>query len=67
MKHDIVFKTKEAYIAAKTILTHHFSCRFNDLDDYRIEFFLEGRRETAKKMFIDAEAVEESNMEFVTV
>lgn len=66
MKHDIVFKTKEAYIAAKTILTHHFSCRFNDLDDYRIEFFLEGRRETAKKMFIDAEAVEESNMEFVT-
>jgi hypothetical protein len=67
MKHDIVFKTKEAYIAAKTILTHHFSCRFNDLDDYRIEFFLEGRRETAKKMFIDAGAVEESNMEFVTV
>jgi len=67
MKHDIVFKTKEAYIAAKTILTHHFSCRFNDLDDYRIEFFLEGRRETAKKMFIDAQAVEESDMEFVTV
>lgn len=66
MKHDIVFKTKEAYIAAKTILTHHFSCRFNDLDDYRIEFFLEGRRETAKKMFIDAQAVEESDMEFVT-
>lgn len=65
MKHDIVFKTKEAYIAAKTILTHHFSCRFNDLDDYRIEFFLEGRRETAKKMFIDADAIEESQMEFV--
>jgi len=65
MKHDIVFKTKEAYIAAKTILTHHFSCRFNDLNDYRIEFFLETRRETAKKMFIDADAIEESQMEFV--
>ena len=66
MKHDIVFKTKEAYIAAKTILTHHFSCRFNDLDDYRIEFFLEGRRNTAKKMLLDVSAVAESEMEYVT-
>ena len=50
MKYDIVFKTKEAFTAAKTLLTHHYACRFNDLDDYRIEFYLEGRRETAKKM-----------------
>lgn len=64
MKHDIVFKTREAYDAAKNIL-HAFACRFNDSDDYRIEFFFEGRRETAKKMFIDMRAVDESEMEFV--
>lgn len=66
MKHDIVFKTKEAYIAAKTILTHHFACRFNDLDDYRIEFYQESRRDIAKKMLIDADQVAESDMEYVT-
>lgn len=66
MKYDIVFKTKEAFNAAKTVLTHHYACRFNDLDDYRIELFLEGRRETAKKMLQDVNAVEEVDMEFVT-
>lgn len=66
MKYDIVFKTKKAYDAAKNILVHHFACRFNDLDDYRIEFYLEGRRETAKKMFVDAAAIDESEMVFVT-
>ena len=66
MKYDIVFKTKEAFNAAKTILTHHFSCRFNDVDDYRIEFFLEGRRNTAKKILLDVNAVAESDMEYVT-
>jgi hypothetical protein len=66
MKHDIVFKTKEAYIAARTILTHHFSCRFNELDDFRIEFFSEGRRNTAKKMLLDVSAVDGSEMEYVT-
>lgn len=66
MKHDIVFKTKEAYISAKTILTHHFACRFNDLNDYRIEFYLERRRETAKKMLMDSQAVDEIDMEFAS-
>ena len=66
MKHDIVFKTKEAYISAKTLLTHHFACRFNDLNDFRIEFYLEGRRNIAKKMLLDMSAVEESEMEYVT-
>tara|TARA_R110001592_G_scaffold274961_1_gene541906 strand:+ start:2108 stop:2311 length:204 start_codon:yes stop_codon:yes gene_type:complete len=66
MKHDIVFKTKEAYISAKTLLTHHFACRFNDLNDFRIEFYLEGRRNIAKKMLLDMAAVEESEMEYVT-
>jgi len=66
MKYDIVFKTKEAFTAAKTLLTHHYACRFNDLNDYRIEFYLEGRRETAKKMLQDVNAVEEVDMEFVT-
>lgn len=67
MKYDIVFKTKEAFNAAKTILTHHYSCRFNDVNDYRIEFFLENRRDTAKKILMDASAVAEADMEFVTV
>lgn len=66
MKYDIVFKTKEAFNAAKTLLIHHYACRFNDLNDYRIEFYLEGRRETAKKMLQDVNAVEEVNMKFVT-
>jgi hypothetical protein len=65
MKHDIVFKTREAYDAAKNIL-HAFACRFNDLNDYRIEFYFEGRRETAKKMFIDMGAIDESEMKFVS-
>jgi hypothetical protein len=66
MKYDIVFKTKEAFTAAKTLLTHHYACRFNGLDDYRIEFYLEGRRETARKMLLDVNAVEGVEMEFVT-
>jgi len=66
MKYDIIFKTQQAFNAAKTILTHHYSCRFNDLDDYRIEFFLEGRRDTAKKILLDANAVAESDMEYFT-
>jgi hypothetical protein len=66
MKHDIVFKTKDAYISAKTVLTHHFACRFNDLNDYRIEFYLERQRETAKKILMDVQAVDELDMEFVT-
>lgn len=66
MKYDIIFKTQQAFNAAKTVLTHHYSCRFNDLDDYRIEFFLEGRRDTAKKILLDANAVAESDMEYFT-
>lgn len=66
MKYDIIFKTQQAFNAAKTVLTHHYSCRFNDLDDYRIEFFLEGRRDTAKKILLDVNAVAESDMEYFT-
>ena len=66
MKYDIIFKTQQAFNAAKTVLTYHYSCRFNDLDEYRIEFFLEGRRDTAKKILLDVNAVAESDMEYFT-
>lgn len=53
MKHDIVFATDKAYQAAKTLLTPHFACRFNDVNDKRIEFRLESRRDTATLMFTE--------------
>tara|TARA_R110001606_G_scaffold240168_2_gene388289 strand:+ start:1868 stop:2068 length:201 start_codon:yes stop_codon:yes gene_type:complete len=51
MKHDIVFATDKAYQAAKTLLTPYSACRFNGLDDRRIEFYSEGRRRAATFMF----------------
>jgi len=66
MKYDIVFASDQAYTAAKTILTPHFACRFNNLDDRRIEFYLEGRRNTAVKMLFDVEAVLEEDMTLVS-
>tara|TARA_R110001606_G_scaffold94376_1_gene209340 strand:- start:341 stop:541 length:201 start_codon:yes stop_codon:yes gene_type:complete len=66
MKYDIVFATDQAYTAAKTILTPHFACRFNNLDDRRIEFYLENRRDTAVKMLFDVKAVAEGDMKLVS-
>lgn len=66
MKYDIVFASDQAYTAAKTILTPHFACRFNNLDDRRIEFYLEGRRNTAVKLLFDVEAVLEEDMTLVS-
>jgi len=57
MKYDIVFSTDKAYQAAKTLLTPHFACRFNDLDDRRIEFYHEGRRKTATLMFEEIDEI----------
>ena len=66
MKYDIVFATDQAYKAAKTILTPHFACRFNNIDDRRIEFYLENRRDTAVKMLFDVKAVAEEDMKLVS-
>lgn len=57
MKHDIVFKTDKAYQAAKTLLTPHFACRFNDVNDKRVEFYLESRRDTATLMFTEVDEI----------
>jgi len=65
MKYNIIFKTKQSYNAAKTVLTHHYACRFNDLDDYRIEFYQSNKRDIAKKMLVDQDAVIESEMEYL--
>lgn len=66
MKHDIVFATDKAYQAAKTLLTPHFACRFNELDDRRIEFYLEGRRRTASLMFEEIDEIGEDDYTFVS-
>lgn len=66
MKYDIVFKTEQAYTAAKNVLIHHFACRFNDACDNRIEFYYESRRDIARKMLEDVNAVAGDDMEFIT-
>lgn len=62
MKHDIVFKTEEAFEAAKTVLTPHFACRFNVVDDFRIEFPLESRRTSARKLIKEKSEVTDDLM-----
>lgn len=62
MKHDIVFKTKEAFEAAQAVLIPHFACRFNDVNDYRIEFYFENRRKSARKLIKEKSEVTDDLM-----
>ena len=66
MKYNIVFKTKQAYNSAKTVLTHTSACRFNDVEDDRIEFYLERQRDLAREQLVGAGAVAAENMEYHT-